>query len=69
MSKSEWFTGAMDFFGGDDMVGETVVVIEKVFREVGGARSGHVMINGYLGVRMWDETRYFSLGMRGRRDV
>lgn len=47
MSKSEWFTGAMDFFGGDDMVGETVVVNEKVFRELGGARSGHVMINGY----------------------
>lgn len=47
MSKSEWFTGAMGFFGGDDMVGQTVVVNEKVFRELGGARSGHVVINGY----------------------
>ena len=50
MSKSEWFTGAIGFFCGDGMIGQTVVVNEKVFRDLGGAKNGkrkHVMLNGY----------------------
>lgn len=50
MRDAEWFSGAIEFFGGDGMVGQTVVVNDKVFRELSGEKSGktkHVMLNGY----------------------
>lgn len=50
MRDAEWFSGAIGFFGGDGMVGQTVVVNEKVFSELSGESKGkseHLVINGY----------------------
>lgn len=47
---AEWFSGAIGFLGGDGMVGQTVVVNEKVFKDLSGEVGGkkkHVVINGY----------------------
>lgn len=50
MRDSEWFSGAIGFFGGDGMVGQTVVVNESVFEGMGGRKRGkkeYVLLNGY----------------------
>lgn len=50
MRDSEWFSGVVGYFGGDGMIGQTVVVNEKVFKDLSGGvrgKKGHVVINGY----------------------
>jgi hypothetical protein len=50
MRDAEWFSGAIGFFGGDGMIGQTVVVNEKVFKDLSGEKSrkrGYLVINGY----------------------
>ena len=50
MRESEWFSGAIGFLSGDGMVGQTVMVNEKVFKGmVGekGSKDGYLVLNGY----------------------
>ena len=50
MRDAEWFSGAIGYFVGDGMVGQTVVVNESVFEGMGGRKRGkkdYVMLNGY----------------------
>lgn len=54
MRDAEWFSGAIGFFGGDGMVGQTVVVNDVVFKDLCGEKCGrkdgkkdYVLLNGY----------------------
>lgn len=50
MKESEWFSGAIGFLSGDGMVGQTVLVNDKVFKgmvEENGVKEGYLVLNGY----------------------
>jgi hypothetical protein len=50
MRDAEWFSGAMGYFSGDGIVGQTVVVNDKVLEELRDGKRGkkdYVLLNGY----------------------
>jgi hypothetical protein len=50
MRDETWFSGVMGYFSGDGVVGQTVVVNDKVLEELRDGKRGkkeYVVVNGY----------------------